>query len=199
MISIGKVPFVTSVPIKNYFSFFRNKNAYVATNDKACCLSDLETAFARQVKEHELLLYKVCRTYACNGADRDDLYQEIVLQLWHAYPHFRGEARFSTWMYRVALNTAIAGSRRRQPLMESYEPDRLPSPVAAPGEGQEQVDALYGAIGRLGEIDKAIVMLYLEDKSYDEMEEIMGISSGTLRVKMTRIREKLRQLTKDDR
>jgi len=144
-----------------------------------------------------LLIYKVCRVYAATKPDRDDLYQEIVLQLWHAYPRFRGEAKFSTWLYRVAINTAISGLRKRKDFIRSYEPNDLPSHHEDAPYAEEQLTELYRAIERLNDIDKAIVMLYLEDKSYEEMEDIMGMNSGALRVKMNRIREKLRQLTKN--
>lgn len=140
----------------------------------------------------------MCRIYASTQADRDDLYQEIVLQLWHSYPRFKAEAKFSTWLYRVAINTALSGLRRKKDLIQSYEPAQLPSHYQDLPYEEEQLKELYRAIEQLNEIDKAIVMLYLEDKDYNEMEEIMGISSGTLRVKMNRIKEKLRQLTKNN-
>ncbi|HEX2606785.1 MAG TPA: sigma-70 family RNA polymerase sigma factor [Flavisolibacter sp.] len=158
-----------------------------------------ELQFEKAIKTHERLLFKVCWMYARTQTDRDDLYQEIVLQLWHSYPRFRGDAQFSTWLYRVALNTAISGKRRQKDLTVSYEPDKLPvlSETLLPDESDE-LNRLYAAISRLNEIEKALVMLYLDDHSYDEMESIMGISSGALRVKMNRIKEKLRQLTKNN-
>ena len=130
--------------------------------------------------------------------DRNDLYQDIVLQLWHAYPKFRGEAKFSTWLYRVAINTAISGLRKRKDFIQSVEPNELPSHQYDVPYEEDQLTELYRAIEQLNDIDKAIVMLYLEDKNYDEMQEILGISSSTLRVKMNRIKEKLRQLTKNN-
>lgn len=145
-----------------------------------------------------MLIYKVCRVYATTQADRDDLYQEIVLQLWRAYPKFRGEAKFSTWLYRVAINTAISGLRKKKDFIHSYEPHELPSHQYDTPYEEEQLAELYQAIEQLNDIDKAIVMLYLEDKNYEEMQQIMGISSGTLRVKMNRIKEKLRQLAKNN-
>lgn len=157
-----------------------------------------EIAFAQQVKEHEMLIYKVCRIYAATEADRDDLYQEIVLQLWHSFEKFRGESKFSTWLYRVAINTAISGLRKRKDFISSFEPAQLP--VVAdepPGNEEVRLTELYRAVGQLNLIERAIVMLYLEDRSYDEMQEILGINSGSLRVKMTRIKDKLRQMTKN--
>jgi RNA polymerase sigma factor (sigma-70 family) len=158
-----------------------------------------EIAFEKDIKEHELLIYKVCRIYAHSASDRDDLYQEIVVQLWHSYGKFRGESKFSTWLYRVAINTALSGLRKKKDFISSYEPSELPVYAEIQNTNQEeQLEDLYRAISQLNEIEKAIIMLYLEDKSYDEMEEILGISNATLRVKMNRIKEKLRQLTKNN-
>jgi RNA polymerase sigma-70 factor, ECF subfamily len=161
---------------------------------------ELERQFEQQIKEHELLIYKVCRIYAFTDVNRQDLFQEIVIQLWKAYPKFKGDAKFSTWLYRVALNTAISGLRKEKNFIQSYEPENLPlhiSDTSNSAQIEEQMQQLYLAIEKLNEIEKAIVMLYLEDKSYEEMEEILGISQGTLRVKMNRIKDKLRQLTKN--
>lgn len=121
-----------------------------------------------------------------------------MLQLWRSYPNFRGDAKFSTWLYRVAINTAIRGIKKKKDFISSFEPADLPV-LAADDEGiikEEQLQDMYVAIEHLNEIEKAIIMLYLEDRSYEEMEEVLGISQGTLRVKMNRIKDKLRQLTK---
>lgn len=154
--------------------------------------------FEERVKGHELLLHKVCRIYAYTDADRKDLFQEMVIQLWKAYPKFRGDAKFSTWMYRVALNTAITGLRRKKDFITAYDPATLPAHFAEETSNPEedQLQQLYAAIEQLNQVEKAIVMLYMEDRSYEEMEEILGMSQGNLRVKMNRIKEKLRQLTK---
>lgn len=158
-----------------------------------------EINFEKEIRENELLIYKVCRIYAYTQADRDDLYQEIVLQLWNSYEKFRGDAKLSTWIYRVAINTAISGLRKNRNFITSYEPGQLPVRADDVPQGEEeQLQELYRAIGLLNEIEKAIVMLFLEDRSYDEMQEILGISNGALRVKMNRIKEKLRQLTKNN-
>jgi len=159
---------------------------------------EIEKEFETCIREHEGLLHKVCRIYA--PGDFDDLFQEIVIQLWKAYPRFRGEAKLSTWLYRVAINTAITGLRRKKDFITSYEPEALPhrSDDNAGAVEEERLAQLYKAIAQLNEVEKALVMLYMEDRSYDEMEEILGVSSGTLRVKMNRVKEKLRQLTKND-
>jgi RNA polymerase sigma-70 factor (ECF subfamily) len=134
--------------------------------------------------------------YADNEADRQDLFQEIVIQLWKAWPRFRGDAKFSTWLYRIAINTAITGLRKRQDFITPYEPHNLPAhiPEEQQGREEEQLAFLYRAVAQLNEVEKAIVMLYLEERSYEEMEDILGISQGTLRVKMNRIKEKIRRM-----
>ena len=162
---------------------------------------EAEQKFEKEIKEHELLLHKVCRIYAYTDADRQDLFQEIVIQVWKAYPKFKADAKFSTWLYRVAINTAITGLRKKRVAVTSYEPALLPSNIADDNIGaskEEQVQELYKAIEQLNEVEKAIVMLYMEDRSYEEMESILGINQGSLRVKMTRIKEKLRQITKNN-
>lgn len=162
---------------------------------------EVEKQFEKHIKEYELLIYKICRIYAYTDADRQDLFQEIVIQLWKAYSKFKGESKFSTWLYRVGINTAITGLRKQKNLITSYEPATLPIHHQDNNydEGEEErLLQMYTAIEQLNHVEKAIVMLYMEEKSYDEMEEILGINSGTLRVKMNRIKDKLRELTKNN-
>ena len=154
--------------------------------------------FVRQVQTNQGIIQKICRLYGQTQPDREDLFQEVVVQLWKALPKFRGESKFSTWMYRVALNTAISDFRKRKRSLPVSETEALEiKSELNDGNKEEKLNSLYAAISRLPEIDKAIVMLYLEDRSYEEMEEILGINTNNLRVKMNRIKEKLRQLTKN--
>ncbi|HVG41135.1 MAG TPA: sigma-70 family RNA polymerase sigma factor [Chitinophagaceae bacterium] len=159
---------------------------------------EAEKQFEKHITEHELLLLKVCHIYAYTAADRQDLFQEIVIQLWKAYPNFKGNSKLSTWMYRVAINTAITGLRRKKDFIISYEPSSLPTQISdnSSSAAEDRLGELYKAIEQLNQVEKAIVMLYMEERTYDEMEEILGITQGNLRVKMNRIKEKLRQLTK---
>ncbi|HVZ57356.1 MAG TPA: sigma-70 family RNA polymerase sigma factor [Chitinophagaceae bacterium] len=155
--------------------------------------------FLELVDRHGGLIRKVCRLYCDNPQDRQDLYQEIVLQLWRSLPGFRQQSQVSTWMYRVALNTAITDLRRsrnrvRTTRLEDLEEEPADSEETA--RMREQTRLLQEAIRRLSDIDKAIVLLYLEQHSYEEMEAVLGMSQNHLRVKMNRIREKLRNLTK---
>jgi RNA polymerase sigma factor (sigma-70 family) len=159
-----------------------------------------EKEFEKHVREHELLIHKVCRIYVSTRAERQDLFQEILIQLWKAYPRFKGHAKFSTWLYRVAINTAITGLRKKRDFITSYEPSSLPANTSDDNFSQaeeERLQQLNQAIGQLNQVEKAMVMLYLEDRGYEEMEEILGISQATLRVKMNRVKDKLRQLTKN--
>jgi RNA polymerase sigma factor (sigma-70 family) len=160
-------------------------------------IRESEKHFEKLVKEHELLIYKICRMYAYTVADRQDLFQEIVIQLWNAFPKFKGQSKLSTWLYRVAINTAITGLRKKKDFIQSYEHADLPTNISEDSSGhvEERLQEMYKAIEKLNQIEKAIVMLYLEDKTYEEMEDILGISQGNLRVKMNRVKDKLRNLT----
>ncbi|MES1214449.1 MAG: RNA polymerase sigma factor [Bacteroidota bacterium] len=158
-----------------------------------------QAEFVQLIREHNGLIQKVCNLYADTLQDRQDLYQEIIIQLWRAYPKFRGDSKLSTWMYRVALNTAISDYRKQQRTVSTTEFDFIDKEVADHNfnnDIEEKLKLLYAAINHLAEIEKAIVMLYLDDKPYEEMEDILGINQNNLRVKMNRIKEKLRQLTK---
>lgn len=157
--------------------------------------------FIKLVNENNALIHKVCHLYGQSVADKQDLFQEIVIQLWKAYGSFRGESKFSTWLYRIALNTAISAYRKNQRTISTTAMDALPVELAAPEYDftkEEKLKQLYAAISKLTEVEKAIVMLYLDDKSYEEMEEVLGVNQNNLRVKMNRIKDKLRQLTKNE-
>lgn len=161
---------------------------------------EAEKQFEKHLIDHELLLHKVCHIYADTDADRKDLFQEIVIQLWKGFPKFKGDSKFSTWLYRVAINTAISRLRKKKDFIVSYEPGYFPENIKDENVGQaeeERLQQLYKAITHLNEVEKAIVMLYMEDRSYEEMEDVLGIGQSNLRVKMNRIKEKLRDLTKN--
>lgn len=156
-----------------------------------------EKEFITLLNQNQRIIHKVCNLYMDAHADREDLFQEITLQAWKAYGNFRGDAKFSTWLYRIALNTAITFFRKekRQPDIFSTEavPDFNANDAYDPIE--EQVKAMYAAIGELSKIDKAIVMLYLEDYSYNDIGEMMGITANNVAVKMNRIKTKLKEST----
>lgn len=142
-------------------------------------------------------MHKVCRMYCDEEEERKDLFQEIVIHLWKSYPSFKGDAKFSTWMYRVAFNIAIQHLRKEKKKKEdTVLPERFDQ-LSNELEGEELVEekkALRFAINQLNEIEKAIVMLYLEERDNEDIAEIIGISQNNVRVKMTRIRNKLKEL-----
>ncbi|GAB3227990.1 sigma-70 family RNA polymerase sigma factor [Hymenobacter seoulensis] len=155
--------------------------------------------FVAALNQYQPLLQRVCRVYCPEPDDRQDLYQEIVLQLWRAWPSYeaRAAAKISTWLYRIALNVAISDLRQRtrKPPPTRFG-DAVPD-VATPPEGgpdAEDLAQLYQAIERLSDVEKAFVLLYLEERTYEEMADILGITQNNVRVKMHRVQDKLRQL-----
>jgi len=167
-----------------------------ATNDSR------EALFRRWLEQHTGLVFKVVRTFAPSDADRDDLVQEILLQLWRSLPRFEGKAKESTWIYRVALNTALAWHRSETKHRTAQSPltaiEELPEPddlVAR--EREELVANLYAAIRLLSKVDAALVLLYLDDLSYREMAEVLGISETNVGVKLNRARKELAGLLKE--
>ena len=158
---------------------------------------ELEHSFVEQLEQNQNIVHKVCRLYTNNYDAHNDLFQEITIQLWKAYPKFRGDSKFSTWMYRVALNTAITLYRKGKRNIKTQEIDqvqfKLKSEVYDDTE-EQQLKLLYKAVHQLNDIEKALVFLYLEDKSYREISETMGITEVNARVKMNRVKTKLRTI-----
>ena len=153
-----------------------------------------EKEFIHLLNQHQKIIYKVCNLYMDLHSDREDLFQEITLQAWKAYGNFRGDAKFSTWLYRVALNTAITFFRKDKKKPDIYSTDTMPEKMEENFDPvEEQVKAMYAAIGELSRIDKALVMLYLEDYSYQEIGEMIGITANNVAVKMNRIKIKLKE------
>ena len=156
--------------------------------------------FVTQVQTNQGIIKKICRLYCQTEPDQEDLFQEIVVQLWKGLPKFEGQSKFTTWMYRVALNTAISDFRKKKRGLHFSDAEVALLDVKNEPQDigkEEQLSALYTSINQLPEIDKAVVMLYVENKSYEEMEDILGINTNNLKVKMHRIKDKLRQLTKN--
>ena len=143
------------------------------------------------------MIFKVCRMYTYTAHDQEDLYQEIIIQAWKAYPNFRGEAQFSTWLYRIAINTAINGLQKRSRRIQTSSIEQVDDASIDDAVNEDDLwHELQQAIEKLNDLEKAIVMLYLDDLSYDEMETILGINEATLRVKMNRNKQKLKKITK---
>lgn len=158
---------------------------------------DLEKEFVNQLDKNQNLIHKICRLYASDEAAHKDLFQEISIQLWHAYPKFRGDSKFSTWAYRVGLNTAISLYRKSSKQIQTTDLDSFLFKFEYQQydeEEEEQLKNMYKTIAQLNDIDKALIFLYLEDKNYQEIGETLGISQVNARVKMNRIKSKLKKL-----
>ncbi|MFV0566229.1 MAG: RNA polymerase sigma factor [Flavobacteriaceae bacterium] len=156
-----------------------------------------EHSFVALLEQHQNIVHKVCRLYTNNYDAHNDLFQEITIQLWKAYPKFRGEAKFSTWMYRIALNTAITLYRKSKRTISTQDFSGVEFKIKAEDYDhvqEQQLSTLYQAIHQLNDIDKALIFLYLEDKDYAEISNTLGISEVNARVKMNRIKTKLKTI-----
>ena len=156
-----------------------------------------EKDFLDVLRQHERMIHKICHVYASDLSAKQDLFQEITIQLWKAYPKFRGESKFSTWMYRVAFNTAISLYRKNKrdldtgPLFDNMKELEYKE---YNDEQDKQLDLLYKAIHSLNDIEKALALMYLEDKSYSEIANTLGITEINARVKMNRTKTKLKNI-----
>ncbi len=158
---------------------------------------ELEHNFVELLQKHQNIVHKVCRIYTNNQDAHNDLFQEIAIQLWKAFPKFRGDSKFSTWMYRVGLNTAITLYRKNKRRIITQEFDMVQFKISAEAydnSEEEQLKLMYQAVHQLNDIDKALVFLFLEDKNYREISETLGISEVNARVKMNRIKTKLKTI-----
>ncbi|MCT3815217.1 RNA polymerase subunit sigma-70 [Elizabethkingia anophelis] len=161
--------------------------------------SKQEENFVKQITENQRLIHKVCRIYTDNEVDHEDLFQEITLQLWKSFSGYRGEAKFSTWMYRIALNTAISlfrKSGRQIRLQSDIDFISLKIECDEYTDEEEKIRNMYKMIHKLSDIEKALIMMYLDDKSYREIGEVLGITEGNARVKMNRAKNNLKSLVK---
>ena len=158
---------------------------------------DLEQSFVKQLKDNQNIIHKICRLYTNNEDAHNDLFQEVTIQLWKAFPKFRGDSKFSTWAYRVALNTAITLYRKSTRSIKTVDFETKSFFISQPEynhEEEEQIKLMYKAVQELNDIEKALVFMYLEEKDYTEIAETLGISEVNARVKMNRIKGKLRKI-----
>ena len=164
-------------------------------------LGDQERIFAEWVREYGAILHHVARAFAV-GSDRHDLMQELLLTLWRAAPKFRGDAQVSTFIYRVAHNAALAWFRRERKAsagIETLDPTTSASLQASdvPNE-DDRLKLLYAAIRELTPLDRSMVLLHLDDRPYEEIAEIHGISVNNVGVRLNRIRRKLAERLQGD-
>jgi RNA polymerase sigma-70 factor (ECF subfamily) len=153
--------------------------------------------FLRAINDHRGAIHRVTRAYAAGADAREELFQEIVYQLWRAFPAFRRQSSAMTWIYRIALNTAITDLRRRvrRPTQVPLDTDLDIADPRLPSDGRsDRIELLYRAIRQLTAIDRAIVMCYLDDLPYKRIGEILGLSESTVGARLTRVKGKLQQL-----
>lgn len=162
-------------------------------------MSSLESEFLERVEKHKGVLFKISKMYMDEPEDQNDLFQEITYQLWKAYPTFEGKSKFSTWMYRVALNTAIVflKSEKKRSFISREEVQNIDLKEETSSQEELKVKIMYDAIHQLSPIDKALIFYYLEDYSGKEMAEQMGITEGNCRVKLNRAKQKLTELVNE--
>lgn len=156
-----------------------------------------EHIFVKKLEKHQNIVHKICTFYTNNSDDHKDLFQEITIQLWRAYPTFRGDSKFSTWMYRVALNTAITLFRKSKRNIKAQSFDKISFKIEYQDydpTADVQIKLLYEAVRELNNIDRALVFLYLEDRTYEEIADTLGISNVNARVRMSRIKDKLKRI-----
>ncbi|PRY53308.1 RNA polymerase sigma-70 factor (ECF subfamily) [Arcticibacter pallidicorallinus] len=154
----------------------------------------LEDAFIRQINQNIGIAHKVCNLYFNDSQDREDLIQEMLYQLWRGYPGFQGNAKFSTWMYKVCLNTALTNLRRsKRTKSESISDAHNQIPDESTGEQERDISMLHKLLDKLSPLNKSIVLLYLEDLQYDEISGITGLSRANISVRLVRIKNELRK------
>lgn len=159
-------------------------------------MKNREQEFVKLIKDNQGLIIKVSRLYTNTRDDEEDLFQEIVLQLWRSYDNFRGQSKITTWMYRVALNTAITLFRKKNksPQTDEIQEFHYQNFADDEGENHQQITLLYKVIKMLPKVERAIVMMYLDDVPYRDIAENLGITEVNARVKMNRLKKTLKQL-----
>ncbi|NJM25442.1 MAG: RNA polymerase sigma factor [Bacteroidia bacterium] len=154
--------------------------------------TEQEQIFKDWLSRCRALMFKIVRAYAHSDHDVDDLFQEIAIQVWRSIPGFRHESAITTWIYRIALNTAIKWKRKEQKHTAHEDVERLQHLLTATADAEdERLTWLYGEIRKLDGVDRSIALLLLEGLSYQEMADILGITKTNVGVKINRIKKQL--------
>jgi RNA polymerase sigma factor (sigma-70 family) len=153
--------------------------------------------FLHLIQHNKKLIFKVCNTYCSDAEDRKDLVQEVIIQLWHSFEKYDNTFKLSTWMYRIALNTAISfyrsdNKRRSNTTSISENIFEIPNDDTS-FELNEKITLLYTFIGRMNKLDKALMILYLDNNSYKDMADILGITETNVATKISRLKQYLKQ------
>ncbi len=154
----------------------------------------LKEEFVELVTRYKDVIFKVCYIYA-EKDDIEDYYQEVLIQIWRSIPKFRGESSVLTWIYKISLNTCISYTRKKPKNIVNQEPILEVHLYENDIEKRLQIDELYFLINRLNKLEKAVILLWLEGRNYEEIASIVGISKANVAVKINRIKEKLKKLS----
>ena len=157
--------------------------------------SELEQKFLSLVDRYKQVIYKVCFMYATDDETISDLYQEVVLNLWTAFPRFRSESKLSTWVYRISVNTCISNLRHNITRPETVSLTMSMGDLFPDESERAQLQKLYQLISQLGELERALILLWLDDKSYEEIAKILGISVTNVGARINRVKTKLREMS----
>lgn len=152
--------------------------------------------YQSSILPYAAIIIKICRAYTNSQEDFEDYYQEVCLQIWRSRDSFREESKWSTWIYRISLNVCLTLLKKAKTKGYQYVSDQLPDEVVEDSHvfDNESLNLLYDAIKHLSEIDRAVILLYLEEKSYEEIAEIIGTNSNNIGVRINRIKERLKKL-----
>jgi len=153
-----------------------------------------DSFFKEFVEDNKGTIYKICRVYANDKDELKDFVQEVTIQLWRSHTKFENRSKLSTWIYRVTLNVCLTLSRKNKRRVDTVELLSTDFYEEDDTAEKDQLTALYRSIRKLKESDRAIVLLYLEDKSYQEIAEILGMTVSNVGVKLTRIKAKLKEM-----
>lgn len=155
----------------------------------------LEQQFINMIRKNERVIYKLCSFYTSDELPIEDLYQEVVCNLWAAYPNYRNESSESTWIYRIALNTCISGIRKDKRRPKGVSISVFQDTITAPENMSEEIGEMYRLIHQLKTLEKAIVLLWLEEKPYQEIADITGLTVSNVATKLKRSKEKLKEMS----
>ena len=160
-------------------------------------MKELEKEFAAVVQENKATIYTVCYMFSADRDEVEDLFQEALIALWRGFSSFRGESNIRSWIYRVALNTCISSERKKHRRDESVRLDMSIDLFTDTDDDSRQAQMLRQRIGKLGVFDRAIVLLWLENLSYEEIGAIVGITAKNVSVRLVRIREQLKNMSNE--
>lgn len=152
--------------------------------------------YTSSILPYAAIIIKICRAYSDTQEDFEDYYQEVCLQIWKSKDNFRQQSEWSTWIYRLSLNVCLTFLKKKENRPQRLDSDHLPAEVIEDSHvfTDESLDELYSAIKQLSEIDRAVILLYLEEKSYQEIADIMGTNPNNIGVRIKRIKERLKKL-----